>query len=58
MKTEGYDLLIEAAAHAERTHLPGNIRQLVKRAINDLAFSQSVGSMRAAQPWLFQPGLR
>lgn len=38
MKTKRYELLIEAAAHEERKHLPGNIRQLVKRAISNLAF--------------------
>jgi mRNA interferase RelE/StbE len=38
MKTETYDLLIETAAHAERKALPGNIRQLMRRTIGDLAF--------------------
>lgn len=38
MKTEAYDLLIEAAAHAERKALPGNIRQLMRRTIGSLAF--------------------
>lgn len=32
-----YDLLVEPEAHAARTHLPGHIRQRVRRAIADLA---------------------
>jgi hypothetical protein len=32
-----FDLLIEADVHELRKHLPGNIRQQIKRAIDDLA---------------------
>jgi mRNA interferase RelE/StbE len=33
----GYDLLIEPTAHQQRKWLPGNVRQRIKRAIDDLA---------------------
>lgn len=35
--TSRYELLIEPEAHEVRTHLPGHIRQRVKRAIAHLA---------------------
>jgi mRNA interferase RelE/StbE len=32
-----YELFIESAVHAERKSLPGHIRQIIKRTIEDLA---------------------
>lgn len=35
--TEFYDLLIESSAHQQRKALPGQIRQRIKRTIDELA---------------------
>jgi mRNA interferase RelE/StbE len=35
--TQQYDLFIEPTAHQQRKQLPGQVRQRIKRAIDDLA---------------------